>query len=1221
MEDKKRNILNKVLSKNYYLNEEDIYYLTKDNDLFNQVFQMIPYNDDNFYYVMDILYNKYSCDAASLKDYISKDDYLKCLLYLIKNERFISLDLIESLIDLSIYTEEEKNLLKDACLYNKLHEDNILVTHQELIELLDNHEYEVISRVEDLFNYYGNNLSNDIIIERLIKEFPFDKYNVKFIFDNIVNFKPIIDKMNIFYSIKDVSLLSEFEVNNLIERLNKGDEILLDSKLIPYIDFDKILELDNNKGDEIIKLLFKNSPLLYFYISYSQNNCLEVEGYSEYLENNLVDYITKDTVLPEKIDNYLLFWNKKIIKKLYETKHFDLLANNFVCLEYFDDVANYIKKLEITIEINQFISIYKNINNKELLKKLISDGSLIIKFGFISSKDIEFLIQENLTSLIFYIINSNKYDLEELSIDFPDYFEQNILNNEFYVFNLINTNFYNMVSLPDNLLFSLFDKVICNNDNVFNKFLLQMNNPDNQNLSIDYSHLFDIIAPSIAKYKNISLDNLLLIKKQYGPKIMNYLDNDAIIKLLRMNNAQFQKFINLFSNKKYEMSDLEKAFDSIIQSQFINNNYEDVEIFHILINYYINDDLKYIELINKIINEVDAQSIKYLENLLNVKLNDFKSYILYLLNNIKNKVDLENSENKLHDICIYYLDKRRGKYKNNIDMVETLNLPFDYETTSLNKYLVKCFLGNKIFFNNIVSNIIDNNKQISRSILREAIEFYIGVKKVTDLKFDFNDIKKLFPIIIKTTNQEIKKAYKVVIEQYIGDIEKNGDVKKIYKLDHSIDFYQILSCLDMDLVEKNILNNSSNYEKLKVIIDKYKLNQIPESLANYLTNNGIYDFSLSTIASFINYFPSIMHDIEANSVNRLNLATFLKYSCVYDSMSSIYRIILGDTDYKLIKSNPKPHEAPSEQDGDKDYRIKIATDAMIESFKRLNITIPAFNNVFETHDGKKIRVVVGNLTNPCNMTHGERTGACMRIGGFANKLFNFCYQNVNGFHIRMEDPETGKYISRVSGFRNGNTVVLNQLRYSLNENYKDDDLIETIKMVGAKLIEDSKDSRYPIQNVILDKSYAAENMDVVDLGVDSVINGLNTYSDISRYAVIVASTKENGFVPLDFDKSHMPLYKVSRDIPKKIDNSDLFLKMSSRIDAIKMSIELNDYQYIPNFSLENGFIMGIIGDDFYCYIDKDYNIVEDYIGIDERGKEELENSKEELRKYIETLKK
>ena len=93
------------------------------------------------------------------------------------------------------------------------------------------------------------------------------------------------------------------------------------------------------------------------------------------------------------------------------------------------------------------------------------------------------------------------------------------------------------------------------------------------------------------------------------------------------------------------------------------------------------------------------------------------------------------------------------------------------------------------------------------------------------------------------------------------------------------------------------------------------------------------------------------------------------------------------------------------------------------------IPVPGMDDILEV-DNKKINIIVGNRTNSFNICGGELSGSCMRIGGIGEGLFLFALMNNNWFHIRFEDPITHEYISRVTGFRNGNTLFLNQLRDS-----------------------------------------------------------------------------------------------------------------------------------------------------------------------------------------------
>ena len=189
-------------------------------------------------------------------------------------------------------------------------------------------------------------------------------------------------------------------------------------------------------------------------------------------------------------------------------------------------------------------------------------------------------------------------------------------------------------------------------------------------------------------------------------------------------------------------------------------------------------------------------------------------------------------------------------------------------------------------------------------------------------------------------------------------------------------------------------------------------------------------------------------------------------------MSSIYSDILGVEDTGFIKSNPGRNSARGMTSSE---RLKIATEDIVKLYNKQEITIPSSDEVVSLPNGKELEVIVGNFTSTCNLTHGERTDACMRIGGAGELLYDFCINNKKGFHIRFEDPKTHEYVSRVSGFRNGNTVYLNQLRNSLSKDYSDNDLIEATKIISKSLIEKTNNTSSPIENVFVSDGYATDN--------------------------------------------------------------------------------------------------------------------------------------------------
>ena len=157
-------------------------------------------------------------------------------------------------------------------------------------------------------------------------------------------------------------------------------------------------------------------------------------------------------------------------------------------------------------------------------------------------------------------------------------------------------------------------------------------------------------------------------------------------------------------------------------------------------------------------------------------------------------------------------------------------------------------------------------------------------------------------------------------------------------------------------------------------------------------------------------------------------------------------------------------------------------------------------------------------------------------------------------------------------------------------------------------------------NVVIHDDYVAKNLETIYLGESNIKKGLPYfYTDVNSSVVILASTNPNGFVPLDLNPNHVTRYRIARDVPKLIHSKEEFIKKSGRINAIIESRKLNGVDYIPNYSLPNGFTIGIVGDDFYIYCDKDLNLVADNIDVDDRSYQELEEARMYLETYINTI--
>ena len=295
------------------------------------------------------------------------------------------------------------------------------------------------------------------------------------------------------------------------------------------------------------------------------------------------------------------------------------------------------------------------------------------------------------------------------------------------------------------------------------------------------------------------------------------------------------------------------------------------------------------------------------------------------------------------------------------------------------------------------------------------------------------------------------------------------------------------------------------------------------------------------------------------------------------------------------------------------------------------ITVPSFiyEHELTSDNKKKLAVTVGNRADSRNLTHGERTGACMRAYGHADSLFEFCNTDPRGFHITFTDPETNEYVSRVSCFRNGNTVFLNQLRESVSRKYTTKEVIEACKAVAQELIERSKDSDMPIDNVVASTGYALAYHETQQVSPYNDISAgvYNGYRDVSNYAVVLATTGENGkVVPLKPNGDNQPIYEPVRLKPREYTSPNITepIKIQlQRIASIKECLEYkNDPSYYKTIDfdyeiIDTEFLHIIIGQDWYVALDINGNLTHSIAVQNEHSIEELNEALAKLSKIKE----
>ncbi len=740
---------------------------------------------------------------------------------------------------------------------------------------------------------------------------------------------------------------------------------------------------------------------------------------------------------------------------------------------------------------------------------------------------------------------------------------------------------------------------------------------------------------------NLNIENVDKLEEAFGPKVIRYITNENIQKIISLDEGQINKVISLLPKNNFFMKDAEAMYDALKQYQFSKVHPEIISIFPNILHSLEDQDNKYLEYTDELIKVMDD---KFFNKFREFNPNFYERIgdnpkklltdVIYKIETSKEEQQ-QNQKDTLHFITDYYIAVKREEYRKTYNMPGELELNFKYDEKDVKKYFINGMLdanysmeieGEYLPLMGHLSNRL-KAKGMDKELIRDCKNYYLNnnyYKYEQDKYLNYtNDIE----MIRKNLGTFLKETRAILDQKYTYEYKENimpyfekwdGGKRNYYVTNGSIDPYMILSTLRIDLMMDNILKDKEEecFTSLQRTMNKYKLNVLPDEFSHLLEKEGInIEWTPSNIAGFISFYSQIYETekkrLQALGKNTdeimLNIPNTFIQADIYSSSSSVYTQFLGKEDCNLIKSNPGPNAATKKTANDE--RLKEAVDLTISNFKRMEVTIPTFNEVYNLED-KSLRAVVGNFTHPSNITHGERTGACMRIGGVGDSLFDFCLKDKNGFHIRFENPKTNEYISRVSGFRNGNTIFLNELRYSCNENeYSNLDVVEACKKVAQDLIEKSKNTSSPIENVVISKDYAMgyAKEQLQDLNVKSIKVGLSTfYSDVSTSAIILASSNENNeLVPIDFNKEKIETYLPAREkVTASYDNS--LIDTMNRVHSVNAVLNGEDYAYVEPIALEGDIKYAICNQDWYIYVDCENKMHSELIPIDPRAKEEFD---------------
>lgn len=1223
----------------------------------NEQYQIINYVDKNilnYEMVNNCVSNgiepkiDYNYSSFVLKKYISEHENtkivsnLKTWLYFFPNLQYEFMN--EDIIEKSFNDNGPTNFFLNKVLFDKKFFfmiskeknfiDNNNTLNENIIQYINfiNNSSELIpfiNEIEDIEIYFDEFGPTEKLYEKVFscKELFYSLFE-----NNDKYLKDLKDKLNCFdYVIKYLKFVKENSLFNIMSN---------------YIhNIDDIKEYYNGLGptEKLYRLALFES-LLFDKLFRDQryikvcNFSKNIDNYIKFIKSN--KYASSYIKSIDDINNY--FDDNGVTKELYQKGLFDKnLFDNMYNNYNYKNICNYSKEIENYIhfikENNIMFDFIRTVSDIKKYFNSVGPNQLLFEMGLTNISLFRDLYRKNTyknyckfsNGVEYYISFIKKYGIMFKFIssvsDIEKYFDKNGATD--YLKNYFKVN----KELSSSIIYSATH-----------------NNQIITNLSKDFVDIFEyyIIDNYFSNCINPKekYDYLL---KNIGTSIIFNLDSDKIKRFIEIDISQLDKFFKVVYSSKINSLTPELAYNNLMQSIIrFNFEKENSDVINIFTN--VNSLL---------IHMNDIEFEKYLEGNtigeLSSKLNYYIMQIISILNiteqeeieKIKNAIKeckINLKEDELRKYCRKYVKRCREIYtlENKNKIFEDLKIPQSFvredAIKKMSAYFAKeiTYRDFWIYMEKFKDKIPENEYKMLETITLDEFNLIINRGKKPD------------PSIVKKI-----KPFNMLLNEYSKyefDNNNNNNLllqmlnveKKYYIKLHDIDIIKIITELDIDIYLNTIGKDDKLLNSLSKLFQNFYLGKLPENISSFFCDE--YELGkklpggINNIGTFITRYYQILLDkkrrleMQNSSSYELDKIAFtfsdiVKLISIVNTETIEIRRLIGTEEYSDFVSN----ESPNSNSYDRLSRENKLVPLLDFLYTNNKITIPAKDIIISNkNNSKEINFIVGNRTNSSNICHGERTGACMRIGGVGEGFFLKCLTDKNWFHIRLEDPNTHKYISRVSGFRNGNSVYLNQLRESSDSlKYTKEDLQEFIRIYARSLIEETKDSEYPIENVFINNNYAMDTDNskkyILGAGIQSEYNlddvkeyrlkvTNDIWTDVKNNAILLATTDEGkktleGYAPLkngpddaiEYDVARDKIYGINYDENiilhhfVQIDVNDVYEKIN-RVHCMKQKLLGYDYKYIDDITTET-IIDAYVSSDWYVYIDSNYEIHSDFI--------------------------